>query len=1140
LIGSVRALGALGLILSVLAVAPAAGQEANPRAFASRPDDPDVERAQPPAPLYLFQDGPLDPEALRRRLDSPDFVVLRGSEYDRLRRAAAGPKPGGEPSAPATVVESVVVTGTLGPERARLRCLLGINQREPGVTWAPIGLDGAVLRRVSEGDRDLPARAGPAGAWEVQLDGNGRHAVAVELVAPVQSDVGGERLTLAIPPAASTRIDLTTPGPVEEAEVVPGLALVPEPAEASPGTRLRASVPARSRLEVRWRSRASAEGTSPAMLSARGEIAADVDRGALRLRSLWSITCDRGATAELAIRVPDAQDELLELQVDDQPVAVEGRFDTRTRVVSVPLATPLRAGESRQVRLLTRRSLPAAATTRVEVEGFPIVGATAQSGVLAITQAADLWVSGNAGRGLRQIDPRELPEALRSRPSTVLAYAFIEQPFRLSLRVDPSPPSVQVATAATVAVVPGEARITARLDYRLTRGRVQEVRIGLPPGFVPDEVGPADVVEAQQVLDEPSGERTLLVRLSPRAPGTTGFRLDLAGRQPLADSGGATAVGLPRPRDATSLGTRVALVVARELAATLPDEGGESGFTLLATDGPPTWDWPGGRRPGEPVVWLAHTGSPAGLPLAIGRRERVVRAQVTLQATVDRRGLDLRQTLAFQVRNGVVTSLELAVPAALEGRWEVEGGEIAARDRLDDGRGPLVRYRLTLGGAVADALALRLRTRVPVAGLAADRPTRLELPWIGLPGVEAEPVRVEVGSDAGVRLAAVGAGWSAVPEAERGLPRADGAPAPRLVWQGPADSPTFPAVEATAPQAYALPETLVSRLWLRTIAPGRGDRQVAAWYRVEAHRGEIAVKLPPGARLLQARVGGAPREPQAGGPAGVLRLAIPEAPGTATTVSLQYAQAAPAGWEAPELLGGVVQQTLHEVRLPWSRALLGVPAGWVDENEWYWDRYVWKRRPTRDGAALGAWVGAPPRLVDPRDDVAAGYHGYLFGRDGGPAGFAPRVLSRAALVGGCSGIVLLVGMVLLLNRASGRLVRALALSAALAAGATLDATSLLQAAQSGAVGLLLLAVAALTQRLVERRPYGGGPSSRGAASATAGASGMAPAGPAGLGGGASNPSGTALEGSTVIRPRTSSTTIDFVPLGDRAAGEGTP
>jgi hypothetical protein len=1130
----------------MLAVAPAAGQDPNPRAFAGGGAAEAEAEAAPP--LYLFQDGPLDPEALRRRLKSPDFVVLRGAEYERLRRAAAGPNAGGEATAraPATVVESVAVTGTLGAERARLRCELGIALREAGPVWAPIALDGLVLRRVAEGDRDLAVRASASGAWEVQLDGTGRHEVAAELVAPVQSDVGGDRLALAIPPAAATRIDLTTPGPVEEAEVVPGLPLVPEPAAASPGTRLRASLPARSRLEVRWRSRAAAEGTSPALLAARGEIAADVDRGALRLRALWSVTCERGATAELAFRVPDAQDELLELEVAGQPVAVEGRFDGRTRVVSVPLTTPLRAGESREVRLLTRRSLPAAATTRVEVEGFPLVGATSQSGRLAVTQAADLWVSGNTGRGLRQIDPRELPEALRSRPSTVLAYAFIEQPFRLSLRVDPSPPAVQVAQAATVQIGPGEARVASRLDYRLTRGKVQEVRIALPPGLSLDAVGPADAVEAQQVLDEAGGERTLLVRLSPRAPGASGFRLDLAGRQPLAPfapgaAGTATVVGLPRPRDATSLGTQVALVVARELAAVPPDEAGGSGFSLLSAEGPPAWDWPGGRRPSEPVVWLAHTGSPAGLPLQIGRRERAVRAQITLQATADRRWLDLRQAVALQVRNGVLTTLELAVPAALEGRWEVEGGEIAARDRLDDGRGPVVRYRLTLGQAVPDALVLRLRSRLPVEGLSADRATRLALPWIGLPGAEAEPVRVEVGADAGVRLEPAGGGWAAVPEADRAAAR-DGGPAPRLVWQGPADAPAFPAVEATAPEAVALPEAVVSRLWLRTVVPGgSGDRAVSAWFRVESHRGGLDLRLPAGARLVRVRGVGGPLEVRATGDPAVRRVAIPEAPGTATAVLVEYAQPAAAGWDGPGLVGGVVQQTFREVRLPWSRALVGAPSGWTDANEWAWDRYVWKRRPTRDGAALGAWVGAPARLVDPRDDLAAGYHGYLFGRDGGPEGFAPRVLSRAALVGGCSGAVLLAGMVLLLGQAPGRLARGLALAAALAAAATLDPTSLLQLAQSGAVGLVLLAVAALTQRLVERRSAPG--PARGVP-ATPGPSGVAPAAAGGSGvgvaAGGSSPSGPALEGSTVVRPRPSSTTMDYVPLGERLSGEGTP
>ncbi len=1114
--------------MSAVAVPPVAGQDPNPRAFAeSGASVP----AQPPLPpLYLFQDGPLDAEALRQRLNSPDFVILRGSEYDRLKQAAVRPA---ESSVPSSVVESVVVSGALGTDRARLRCELVTSVRSSGTFWAPIGLDGLVLRRVSEGDRDLAARATASGAWEVQVDRPGRHEITVELLAPVQSDVSGERLSLAIPQAGATRIDLTVAGPVEEAEVVPGLALSPEAFAESGETRLRASIPARSRLELRWRTRSAAEGTSPAMLSARGEIAADVDRGTLRLQSTWSIACDRGSTSELTLRVPDPQDELLELQVDDQPIAIEGRFDLKSRLVSVPLASPFRAGESRRVRLLTRRSLPSTATTRVEVEGFPIVGATSQSGVLGVTQAADLWVSGVAGRGLRQIDPRELPDSLRARPSTVLAYGFIEQPFRLALRVDPSPPTVQVSEALTLSMLPGEARIDARLDYRQTRGKVQEVRIELPAGFTLDEVGPPEVVEASQVLEESNGERTLLARLAAQAPGTTRFRIHLAGRQALSGAEPTTTVGLPRPEDASSLGTQVALVVSRELSAVLPDE--RSGFRLLSTEGPADWSWPGGRSPSEPVSWLSHAGSPSSLPLSITHRDRAVRGQITVQATVDRRWLDVRQTLSIQVRNGVVTTLELAVPALLEGRWEVEGGEIAARDRLDDGRGSLVRYRLTMGRVISDALLLRLRSRVPVEGLSPDRALRLEVPWIGLPGVELEPVRVEVGSDAGVRLSALGAGWSSVPDAERSAPR-DGGSAAQLVWQGSATSPVFPAVEATAPEPVSLPGTVASRLWLRSVALGDGSQRVSAWYRIETHRGSLILRLPEGASELLVRGVNGPMEVNEDKNENTIEIVISDPPGAATTVNARYSRPEAGDWDGPELIGGVVQQTRREVRLPWSRALVGVPLGWIDENEWYWNQYVWKRRPLRDGAALGEWIGLPPRLVDPREDVVAGYHGYLFGRDGGPSAFVPRVFSRAALVGVCSGVVLVVGIVFLLYRRSGRLLRALVLGAALAMVAAFDATSLLQLLQSGAVGVLLLLVAALTQRLVERRQ---GMLARPSPSVS-GVSGVTGAVVLAGGGAASTSSGASIEGSTVIRPRTTSTTVDFAPAAERLSGEETP
>ena len=62
-----------------------------------------------------------------------------------------------------------------------------------------------------------------------------------------------------------------------------------------------------------------------------------------------------------------------------------------------------------------------------------------QSGAIGIAQNGNLWVGGTPERGLRRIDPRtELPDLLRARPGTSLAYQFVDQPFELTLRVEPA------------------------------------------------------------------------------------------------------------------------------------------------------------------------------------------------------------------------------------------------------------------------------------------------------------------------------------------------------------------------------------------------------------------------------------------------------------------------------------------------------------------------------------------------------------------------------------------------------------------------------------------------------------------------------------------------------------------------------
>ncbi len=177
-------------------------------------------------------------------------------------------------------------------------------------------------------------------------------------------------------------------------------------------------------------------------------------------------------------------------------------------------------------------------------------------------------------------------------------------------------------------------------------------------------------------------------------------------------------------------------------------------------------------------------------------------------------------------------------------------------------------------------------------------------------------------------------------------------------------------------------------------------------------------------------------------------------------------------WSAPKLLdGAVVQQSFWEVRMPQSTALLGVPAGWTDENEWYWDLYVWKRRPRFPLGALLEWVVREPNhLAETVPETADGRdHAYLFSSAGTPGSIRPVLVARAWLVAGFSGSVLIIGLVLLARRPPATLVVVAGLISALALGAAVEPSLIFLGLQSSAFGLVLVIVAALLQRSLDHR-----------------------------------------------------------------------
>jgi hypothetical protein len=1135
------------LAISLLFVARAAWADEVP----SSATGPGGETEVPP--INLFVNGPGGLDALLKALQQPDFVLLKGDEYRKLLERAASRAVGKE-GVPAAVVDAVVVEGTVGAGRADLAVDYGITLRAPGPVWVPLRLDEQTVAAARETGRELPLKVA-GGSWQVELQGQRRHRVRVELKVPIRTTAHGQRIDFAIPEAAETRFSWEIAERVTDATAGNGepveLEILPAagPGRGPPRTRLSANLTPRARIDVSWRAEAAPPSQLPPLLAMQGEIAIDIDSASFQTRSTWAVHAVRGTTRSLEIRL-DPADEVLELELDGQPIPPAIERVGEATSLTIALGDPLETGLPRTVVMATRRSIAPAVSTVIAFSGFPLTNAGEQSGAIGIAQKGNVWVGGTAGRGVRRIDPRtELPPDLRARLAASLAYVFADQPFELLLRLDPSPPLVRTDARTTVSLDGQQARVDTWLTYQPAHGRLFDLAIGLPDGMELESVGPKEVVDAaQRHAAAALGARILRLRLTRQAQEDDEFTIHLTARQAV-DASVPLDLALFQPLDATSGGGRIAVLTGRNLTVDVrfPDPpGGALAFRTAFQEPPDDWPWPAEHAAGTPAtLWLRQDGNPPILPLAIDVHPRTLSARTSLRVEVKRREVAIEQQTECTVHFGTLDSVDVEMPSELQGRWEPVGNEVLRRTELGASRDGNLRVRLVLGKEVRDKLTLRFRIRLPLLpGLDAGHPTGVDIRWIRVVASQSTPIQVVLASEAGVELEPPGTGWSRAGDDEAvGLPGDPDLPVRFGLTSDSVDPPPL-RLRAVAHSLQALPPVLASRLWLRTVQGVDRELQTSAVYVVESHETAFAVALPPGAFLVRARVGGRVFNriealPRRAG----YRLPFPERTGAGPVlVELDYtvpAASVTAPWGAPRLLdGGFVQQTLWDVRTPPGRAVIGVPRSWTDENSWVWDRYSFRRRPWLDSAALAAWAGGARAEVSPGEtgDDAAGDDGqsYLFGQSGPPADLPVLIASRGVLVGTCSGTVLALGaLVILARRPLARLAWAVIVALLLAAAALVEPSVAVLAAQSATIGMALTLLTALMHRRVHRRhaPVFGDTSGR--------SSGLAPVSAVNFA------SAVGSDESTQIRVRPISSTADhpvpgtpLPPLGRAPAGTG--
>jgi hypothetical protein len=1040
------------------------------------------------SPWFIILNSPQDLDELWRKIERPDLVLMSG---DRLAAPAIGEAAGGKAGEQSrSLVESVKITGRVVGENADLSVEFVIAQKQAEPAWVPIRLDNQRVIAAREGTRELSLQVQDRKEWQVRLAGAGEHRIRVDLKTAVSSELARKRLSLAIPEAPSTRVELNFAR--RESDVLIGADEDYGLTDLGQGkgSLLAAPLSPRSKLEVSWSDNADSGEQPPPLLTAQGEIAIDVDAQQMRTQSSWLIRCVRGVARSLVMQV-DPHDQITELELDDESLVDDIKEARGPGKLTIPLDDPLRAGASKRLVLRTRRSLAKSGASRASFAGFPLTGAREQSGYVGITGSPNLYVGTSRAQGVYRIDASKLPADLRARPSTYLAYEFPDQPFTLDLVVEPSPPQVRGETRTFFRIEPDIARSETTIDVSWVRGDLFELELGVAPGLQLTSVGPPDLVESTNLTEASAGVngpeagspwRRLSVRLSPRARDRGKVTLKLTAIAPINTPGPVKlgAFTLDRAAAASSL---VALAVGRGLSLELDDESGkwrrapelrsrfqnqgagllEEALGMAATSGP---------------LFLLEDGNSGLLPIQVTRQDRRLRHETSLIAKVSSRSIDVIERVALSVRHGTVSSLEIRVPAEIGDPWELVERQEVDKEELGPGPDGSRRFRLSFSRPVVDQSSLRFRYRVPLApALHSATAREVTVPRITIKEGDAEAARVRLELAPDIIALDFAPGWARSSDDVRIEPFAEG-PSAQFIESALRDRGRPFSFKARALAQVSLPSLIVPRLLARTIRGSDGSARTTVRYWVESHGADFPFALPEGLEWIEARVDGRI----------VDRVDFDETnsqyrlrfPGDAVSrpalveLDLQEAAANPTqGWRLPELRdGGVVLQALWEVRLPWSMALVGIPRGWCDENGWGWTGLSWKRSPGKQAAGQNEWLLGATASASSIDDFN-GPGGdspdrYLFSRRGQPTGLKAWIVPGPWLVGICSGFTLVFGFLANFLRLRFRTVWLVFAVVAVLTAVLVEPTVTFLVLEASALGALLALLGLLIERWIER------------------------------------------------------------------------
>ncbi|MCL2347180.1 MAG: hypothetical protein FWC50_02845 [Planctomycetaceae bacterium] len=369
---------------------------------------------------------------------------------------------------------------------------LPLQLQQAAITEATISGEPALIEKNQDGYTLLAER---------KKDAPVRGELTLKYAKTYEKSPGRNSVMFNVPQAPLSRWEFRVPDTGVKVDFQPMIAAGELPVEeGSKETVFRAFAGSAPNVQIGWTPKAEGATGLETLANVQTQQRMTIEEGVVRNRVQLNYAISRAQLEKLAIEVPGDQKIAGVLDANVRSWSISRRENVQ--IINVELFEPAKTTQSLLIEM--EKFVPVADTFSVSVPQIKVIGVGGHQGILAVDASPGLACEQKKSSGLIQIDPGELPQALRIRAGG-FAYRLSAPAYELELGIEKEQPRIFARSQVQVTIGTNAENITMINAYRIERAGVFQLFYDIPAEMNVRTVQPFQGINLQNGFGNTAG-----------------------------------------------------------------------------------------------------------------------------------------------------------------------------------------------------------------------------------------------------------------------------------------------------------------------------------------------------------------------------------------------------------------------------------------------------------------------------------------------------------------------------------------------------------------------------------------------------------------------------------------------------------